>query len=103
MQSEFPKRLKTTYSYDDSSNPPTILMSQLMEGEEKMSGPIILTQDVFVEILEHVSQMRPDFAKACARVYWRAMKRGKREPGQALDECRLVEHTMPLPGNVVVE
>jgi hypothetical protein len=99
----FPRRLKTVYSYDHNSDPPTIMVSQCKEGEEKMSGEIILTEDVFVDILEHVSQMRPEIARACARVYWRAVKRGKRKAGDALDECGIVEHLMPLPGNVCVE
>lgn len=95
MNTTFPKRLRTVFTYDDKSDPPSLMLTQAEEGVEKMSGVIILTEDVFIQILESVSEVRPDFARECARVYWRVSKRKKREPGDALDEVKIIDHVKP--------
>lgn len=103
VKHEFPKRIKTSYSYDDSSLPPSVLLIQFTEGKDQATGTVILTEEVFTKILEHVSEMRPEFAKAAARVYWRSVKRGKREAGNSLDECRTVEIVAPQPAKAITE
>jgi len=109
LKHEFPQQFRTVYTFDESAEPPAITFSQCRTAdgnpsEEERPSIVTITEEVMLHVIEHLSGIRPDFAKAAARIYWRAQKRPKKKvPFHPLDDAKIVTHDGPMPGDIVAE